>query len=286
MLYVDGVAVSSGTTNVAVGYDTHAALIGGDYDNESIRFGWTGGIDELSLYSRALSAAEVQSISNAGIAGKIKQAATAVGANSNTQVGDAIVGFANVSVAGTTSDYTIDPATAGTLPTGYTQTGLAYDISTTAVYSGAVNLCFHIPSISDATVFSKLKVLHSENGILVDKTISTDFVTRIICGQTASLSPFVIANGLAPTAADVSISGRVLSGGGGKGVAQARVTLTGTNGVTRSVTTNSFGFYRFNGAAAGETYIVSVSHKNYTFAPQVVGVVEAVGEINFTADKR
>ncbi len=280
VLYVDGVAVASGTGG-AIAYDTHPALIGADFDFESIRFGWTGGIDELALYSRALSAAEIQSINNAGISGKIKQAATAAGANSQTQVGDATMTFSNVSAAGTTTDYTIDPATAGTLPMGYTNTGLAYDISTTAVYSGLITECFHIPAINDADVFSKLKVLHSENGTLVDKTLSTDFPTRVVCGQTASLSPFVIANGLAPSAASVAVSGRVKAGQ--KGLARARVTLTDMNGKARSVLTNSFGSFNINNVPAGETYIFSVNHKSYIFAPQVVNITEDLFKLNFTA---
>ena len=282
--YLDGVLVSSDTTGLAVGYDTHPALIGADFAFESIGYGWTGELGEISLYNRALSAAEIQSINNAGISGKIKQAATVAGANSNTQIGDATISFANVSVAGTTSDYTIDPTTAGTLPTGYTNTGLAYDISTNAVYSGSITECFHIPAVSDATVFGKLKVLHSEGGTLVDKTITANFTTRSVCGRTASLSPFVIANGLAPTAASVAVGGRVFAGN--SGLAQARLTLTNSNGETRSVSTNSFGYYRFSGVAAGETYVLSVVHKRYTFAPRVIGVTEAMSELNFTADSR
>ena len=283
VLYIDGVAAASGTTNGVIGYDTHAALIGGDFDNESIRFGWTGGLDEITLYNRALSAAEIQSINNAGINGKTKQSATNAGANSNTQVGDATITFANVTTAGTTTDYTIDPTTAGMLPMGYTQTGLAYDISTTAIYSGTINECFHIPSINDATVFSKLKVLHSEGGILVDKTISTNFINRVVCGRTASLSPFVIANGLVPTAASVTVSGQVTAGK--SGLVRARVTLTDMNGETRSAITNSFGYFRFDNVEAGATYVATVRYKGYNFAPQVISINEDFAELNFTAEQ-
>ncbi len=282
VLYVDGVSVASGTTTGAVGYDTHPALIGADYDFGSIKFSWTGGLDEITLYNRALSAAEILAIKNAGINGKTKQAATNAGANLPTVVNDATITFANVSTPGTTTDYTIDPTTAGTLPAGYTQTGLAYDISTTAVYSGLITECFHIPSISDATVFSKLKVLHSEGGMLVDKTISTDFANRLVCGRTASLSPFVIANGLAPTAASISIGGQVTVGG--RGLARARVTLTDSSGATSDAITDSFGYYRFEAVAAGDTFVLSVASKRYTFAPQVLTLAEGLEDLNFTAE--
>ncbi len=81
-------------------------------------FGWRGFLDEITLYNRALSLAEIQSINNAGINGKTKQAATNAGANSQTVVNDATITFDNVSTAGTTTDYTIAPATAGILPAG------------------------------------------------------------------------------------------------------------------------------------------------------------------------
>jgi len=48
-----------------------------------------------------LSAAEIQSISNAGVNGKTKQAATDAGANVQMQVGDATLTFDNVSPPGT-----------------------------------------------------------------------------------------------------------------------------------------------------------------------------------------
>jgi hypothetical protein len=99
-----------------------------------------------------------------------------------------------------TTDFTIDPATAGMLPGGYTQTGLAYDISTTAAYTGPVNICFHLPAISDPNIFVRLKVLHNEGGTLVDRTTGKDFPSRILCASVSSLSRFVIAQGATPTA--------------------------------------------------------------------------------------
>ncbi|MDQ6785901.1 MAG: LamG domain-containing protein [Acidobacteriota bacterium] len=115
---------------------------------------FNGQVDELSIYNRALTNVEIQSIYNAGINGKCKTAATNAGANSQTQVNDATITFQNVASGGTTTDFTIDPAGAGTLPSNYTQTGLAYDISTTAAYSGAIGVCFHLPAFNDATAFS------------------------------------------------------------------------------------------------------------------------------------
>lgn len=86
----------------------------------------------------------------------------------------------------------------------------------------------------------------------------------------------------APTAAGVSVSGRVSVGK--NGLAQARVTLTDTNGETRTVQTSAFGYYRFDEVEVGGTYIISVNHKRYFFVPQVVSFNEELTELNFMAE--
>jgi hypothetical protein len=86
---------------------------------------------------------------------------------------------------------------------------------------------------------------------------------------------------LPPTAASVSVGGRVFSDKGG--VANARVILTDTGGQTRYALTNSFGYYRFDEVPAGETYVFTVIHKRHQFAPQVVSVVEELTGLNFTS---
>ena len=69
-LYVDGVQRSSGATTRVIGYDNHPLLIGAESENESIQYFFPGRIDEVSIYNRGLSAAEVKSIHDAGTAGK------------------------------------------------------------------------------------------------------------------------------------------------------------------------------------------------------------------------
>jgi uncharacterized delta-60 repeat protein len=86
---------------------------------------------------------------------------------------------------------------------------------------------------------------------------------------------------IAPTAASVSVSGRVLAGKG-YGVGKAIVSLTDSGGV-RTTITNPLGYYRFDAVEVGQTYVISVSSKSYQFEPQVVSVMEDVGDLNFTA---
>ena len=86
---------------------------------------------------------------------------------------------------------------------------------------------------------------------------------------------------LAPTAAAVSISGRVLTPEG-RGLMNARVILTDSNGNVRSAATSAFGYFRLADVEAGTTVVLSVSSKRYSFAPQVVSVTEDLTGINFT----
>ena len=94
----------------------------------------------------------------------------------------------------------INPAAAGQLPNGYQLTGdsIAFDISTTATVQPPISVCFNLPSITDATVFGQLRLLHSENGVLLDRTATQDFTNKLICASVNSLSPFVLASSSLP----------------------------------------------------------------------------------------
>ncbi|HLM59848.1 MAG TPA: DUF2012 domain-containing protein, partial [Pyrinomonadaceae bacterium] len=60
------------------------------------------------------------------------------------------------------------------------------------------------------------------------------------------------------------------------------VTLTDMQGESRTVLTGKGGRFRFTNVTAGETYILSVSSKRYTYAPQVITVNEDLTEVSFT----
>ncbi len=91
---------------------------------------------------------------------------------------------------------------------------------------------------------------------------------------------------LTSTAANSSISGRVLTADG-RGIRNARVTISG-NALTepRIATTGSFGYFSFDGLAAGETYVVTVNSQRYTFtAPsRVISLVDNVVDADFVAE--
>lgn len=86
----------------------------------------------------------------------------------------------------------------------------------------------------------------------------------------------------APTAASVSVSGRV-SNGKNVPVSKASVTLTDSNGTTRTALTSPFGYYKFEDVAAGQTVILSTSAKGYQFASRALTVNENVEDLDFSA---
>jgi len=86
-----------------------------------------------------------------------------------------------------------------------------------------------------------------------------------------------------PTAANVSVSGRV-SDAEGFGIRNALVIVTHTsNGTVQTARTNSFGNFTVSGLPAGGTYLFEVRAKSYSFAPQVLTVSEDISELNLSA---
>lgn len=86
-----------------------------------------------------------------------------------------------------------------------------------------------------------------------------------------------------PTAASVSILGRVLLQAEGRGLSRAFVYLTDQNGETRTAITNSFGYYHFNEVNAGQTYVLNVLSKRYSFSPRVITINEGTNDLDFIA---
>ncbi len=87
---------------------------------------------------------------------------------------------------------------------------------------------------------------------------------------------------LAPTAANVSIGGRITDNGK-TSIPRAMVTLTDSNGNSRTVISNLFGHYKFDEVQAGETYVLVANHGKYTFAdnPRVISVEDNLSNVDF-----
>lgn len=210
---------------------------------------------------------------------------TPVGTNVAVQAPNGTVSFSNVSQAGSTS-FTPIIGNQNDLPNGYTlcPNCPAYDITTTAAYTPPITVCLGVPAAVTEPIFLRMRLLHGEGGVLVDRTTNrfTDGNgQRFVCGSVNSLSPFILASNVSPTAAQVSVGGRVSASG--RGVGRATVTLTDANGSSRSALTNMFGFYRFDEIPVGQTYTVSVRHKKFEFEPQIINPLDELTDVDFTA---
>ncbi len=137
----------------------------------------------------------------------------------------------------------------------------------TVVFQVAVPLTFPANSILYLR-WADLKVAagNSDDGLAID-----DFRISLIS--------------LSPSAANVSVSGRVLGQDGRSlyGIGSAIVTLTDSNGRSRTAFTNPFGYYRFEEVESGATYVLSTRHKRHSFGTQIVSVNDNLDDLNIIA---
>ncbi|HMT07145.1 MAG TPA: M36 family metallopeptidase [Pyrinomonadaceae bacterium] len=87
----------------------------------------------------------------------------------------------------------------------------------------------------------------------------------------------------APTASSVGVSGRVLTNDGA-GLRNAVVSLTDMSGNVRQARTGAFGYFSFDEIASGQTYIISIASKRYTFTPRSVTVADEISDLEFVAE--
>ena len=122
------------------------------------------------------------------------------------------------------------------------------------------------------------------------ETTPVTFTDAIAQGSTSdaegNLLPTRFVDGVVtlPDAASPAfeVSGSVLTPDG-RGLRNAIVTLTDSNGMERYVTTSSFGYYQFDGLASGETYVIAVESKRYTFESRVVQMTQNLTDIDLQA---
>lgn len=124
---------------------------------------------------------------------------TGTGSNIGVTVSGTTLNFENVTVPGTTTVAPIqDPAAVGEIPDGSAVSELgAYEVQTTAQFSGPVTIAFHVPDSISLTPsqFNDLRILHNVSGTLMDVTASTparNYDTRTIYAVTGSFSPFYL----------------------------------------------------------------------------------------------
>ncbi len=139
-----------------------------------------------------------------------------------------------------------------------------------------------VPSGANEASFSFLRNDGTNTTALLPTSLDTTANFATLNGVT-SFSAWSLGN-LAPLASMSTISGRVVTDSG-RGISKARLTLTDSNGNSRIVLTNPFGYYRFGEVESGGNYVVSVFHKRYEFPnpSQVIFVTENLSNLDFTA---
>jgi hypothetical protein len=142
------------------------------------------------------------------------------------------------------------------------------------IYIGAINVTTDANGRAD---FDNTFAYNSPAGSFVTST-ATDLTTL----NTSEFSFAIQVQ--APTAASVTVGGRVITSRG-RGIRNVVVTMTDSNGNTRTATSSSFGYYRFTDVPAGETYIFTARGKRFSFRQnsQVHSIVEDIDDINFVA---
>jgi hypothetical protein len=113
---------------------------------------------------------------------------------------------------------------------------------------------------------------------------------QAVAGQKASISSvashagFWIPAELTPTAAHVTIVGRVMTTDG-QGIRNVIVTMSGSSSQLRSVTTGIFGYFQFDYVEAGRIYIFSAMSRRFEFSqPSIVrSVNDSLDDVYFVA---
>lgn len=127
------------------------------------------------------------------------------------EVGGTTLQFDTITSGGTALVTPIDPGSVdANLPGNYVVPALnvAYEIQTTASYTGSIVIALHVPNTVTSAQFAALRIMHGEGGSLVDRTIlapdspAPDFANRTIYARVTSLSPFVIAQVVTPVDKD------------------------------------------------------------------------------------
>ena len=102
-------------------------------------------------------------------------------------------------------------------------------------------------------------------------------------GQQGTYSLNVTSTAI-PTAAGVTVSGRLLTAEG-RGIINARVSLTNPDGSVRYAISRRGGYYQFDDVEVGATYIFTAQSRRYQFdnPTRVISLTDAIADLDFIA---
>jgi hypothetical protein len=166
--------------------------------------------------------------------------------------------------------------------------------------TGPVNL--DVQYSTNGTTFTTFQTVNPGNGVFAAFNIDLSAVPAIEnqptvyfrllgTGGTGAAGTFRIDNfqvqAMGVSAASVNVGGRVTNTSG-SGLSNVVVSISG-GGLTEPIYTRTspFGYYMFEGIPAGETYVVNVSSKQYTFNPssRIIEVLDSISDADFVSQE-
>ncbi|HXI60654.1 MAG TPA: HYR domain-containing protein [Polyangia bacterium] len=117
-------------------------------------------------------------------------------------------------------------------PTGYEVVGARFwDISTTAAFTGPIQVCIHYDHTEVTGDESALRLVHDDGSGFANITTSLDITRHIVCGSTNSLSPFAVVQPKPGTNTPpvVSVPGNIVAQANAPGGATVVFTVTATD---------------------------------------------------------
>jgi hypothetical protein len=155
---------------------------------------------------------------------------------------------------------------------------------------------------TNGTTFTTFQTVNPGNGVFAAFNVDLSAIAaienqptvyfRILgTGGTGAAGTFRLDNfqvqAMGASAATVSVSGRVTNANG-YGIGGVVVSINGGSlSEALYARTSPFGYYSFDGIAAGLTYVVTVSSKTHTFSPstRIIDVQDSVGNADFVSQE-
>ncbi len=136
------------------------------------------------------------------------------------------------------------------------------------------------PNLTHALTFNSPAIDQgSASGLTIDqrgfaRPINDILITDADDGSDIGAFEFAFA----PSSGEVSLSGQIVTTYWKKpsSIAGARITVTAPGGETWTTTSSSFGYFVIEGLPAGSSYLVSVSHKRYSFQEWTLNLSENI----------
>ena len=174
--------------------------------------------------------------------------------------------------------FTIDFYLNQSTDTGNMSQGRAWIGSTQATTNGGGTVNFNFTVIGVALAQGSNVTATATRGAF---TNAPSAPTAVSPGSTSEFSSGVTVI-VAPTAAPVSVSGRVTSASGAP-ISNASITMTDQAGHTLMARSNAFGYFTFAEVPTGNAYVVGTQRRGFAFDNFLVQVKDSLTDVTITA---